>query len=85
MINTLRRKKVGITVGSLWFHRLDQWDFDCRPWLCVHWITPDSSSRVFCVWSRGIQIGRHFTLSNKAIGYKHHIYRWGRGWWKVKD
>jgi hypothetical protein len=39
------------------FHRKEQYDLDCHPWLCAHWHGADYSTRVFCVWSRGIQVG----------------------------
>jgi hypothetical protein len=43
-------------------HRKEQWDLECWPWVCVHvaWNTKTHtyrSQRVFCLWSRGIQIG----------------------------
>jgi hypothetical protein len=43
-------------------HRKEQWDLKCWPWLCVHVAYNTRthtyrSTRVFCLWSGGIQIG----------------------------
>jgi hypothetical protein len=43
--------------AMLSFHRKEQWDLDCWPWLCVHWRYANGSRRVFCLWSGGIQVG----------------------------
>ncbi len=49
------------------FHRKEQWDLDCVPWLCVHVERTNAQGnrecqRVFCIWSRGIQIGSWLRL-----------------------
>ena len=44
---------------GLWVHRLEQWDLDCWPIVCVHWHTPNRAQRIFCLWSGGVEIGRH--------------------------
>ncbi len=41
-----------------WFHRREQWDLNCWPLLCVHWKSPRVSSRIFCLWTGGIQVGK---------------------------
>lgn len=68
-------------LNSLWFHRKEQYDLNCWPIICLHWREPGHSKRLFCLYFWGVQIGK-FRLNSKAIGYKHHIYRWGKGWWK---
>lgn len=47
-------------VGNLSIHRKKQWDLECRPLLCVHRHTDTSSTRVFCVWLFGIQVGAYY-------------------------
>lgn len=49
-------------------HRKEQWDLDCVPWICVHRRTPNSSTRVFCVWRGGIQIGSLYLTLSDALG-----------------
>jgi hypothetical protein len=56
-----------MTIAGFWFHRLEQWDLDCFPLLCVHRKTANACARVFCLWSRGIQVGRHIIVW-KRIG-----------------
>lgn len=68
-------------INPIWFHRKEQFDLDCWPLICLHWRTLDGSKRLFCLWLWGIQIGK-FMATRKAIGYRHHIYRFGLGWWK---
>lgn len=41
----------------LWIHRKKQHDLDCWPLVCVHLRSVNGSQRVFCLWSRGIQVG----------------------------
>jgi hypothetical protein len=38
-------------------HRKEQWDLDCMPWVCAHRETRNSSTRIFCLWRGGIEIG----------------------------
>lgn len=52
-------------LGPLRFHRKLQWDLGVFPWLCVHFRRPNSSTRVFCVWRRGIELGSHSWRSTK--------------------
>jgi hypothetical protein len=58
----MKRGSEGFRIWRLWFHRKDQWDLDDTgevfPWLCVHWSTPGRSSRIFCAWHGGIQVGK---------------------------
>lgn len=62
-------------MGYPWFHRLEQWDLDCWPILCIHWKTSDRSKRIFCLWLWGIQIGNmHMTRRSVRFGRK--FYRW---------
>ncbi len=44
-------------IKAIRVHQKEQWDLDCYPWLCVHVDTADTNTRVFCLWSGGIQIG----------------------------
>ena len=53
-------------LGPLKIHRLEQWDLDCHPIVCVHWKTPNQSKRVFCLWKWGIQV-RGMMLTRKAL------------------
>lgn len=53
-------------------HRKEQWDLDCVPLVCVHRRTPNSSTRVFCVWWLGIQIGA-LLLSTKALIFRRQV------------
>lgn len=46
-----------VRIGSLWVHRLEQWDLDCWPFVCVHWRQPNRCRRIFCLWRWGVQIG----------------------------
>ena len=46
-----------IRIGPAWIHRLEQWDLDCWPMICVHWRSVDRSQRVFCLWRWGVQLG----------------------------
>jgi hypothetical protein len=41
-----------------WFHRREQWDLHCFPWLCVHLKSKQSSTRIFCIWNGGLNIGK---------------------------
>jgi len=34
-------------------HRMEQWDLECFPMICVHREEYDSSIRLFCVWFLG--------------------------------
>lgn len=36
------------------FHRLEQWDLDCWPLICIHLETRYACTRLFCVWLWGI-------------------------------
>lgn len=38
-------------------HQKEQYDLGCFPLACVHVERTDSSTRVFCLWSGGIQVG----------------------------
>lgn len=42
--------------GVIRFHRKEQWDLDCWPWLCAHWNGPNYSQRVFCIWPGGLYL-----------------------------
>lgn len=44
-------------MGYPWIHRLEQWDLECWPIVCVHWKTANRSKRIFCLWLWGIQVG----------------------------
>ena len=51
------------------FHRKEQYDLACWPWLCVHreYVRPNGCkgcSRVFCLWEGGLQVGSR-------------LWRWG--------
>lgn len=48
---------MNIRIGPVWIHRLEQWDIDCWPIVCIHWKTPNRSRRIFCLWHWGVQIG----------------------------
>ena len=48
-------------------HRNEQWDLGCVPLVCVHRERRQSCSRVFCLWSRGVQIGKWYWM-RKAKG-----------------
>lgn len=48
-------------------HRKEQWDLDCKPWVCVHVERTNARAnhecrRIFCLWSRGIQVGSWLRL-----------------------
>ncbi len=45
-------------IGRYWFHRKEQWDLKCNPILCIHEHVPNRSTRIFCIWFWGIQLGR---------------------------
>lgn len=40
---------MGIRIGKYWFHRKEQYDLDVFPLICVHKVTPNKTSRVFCL------------------------------------
>lgn len=63
-------------IGPLSFHRKEQFDLRCWPWLCVHWRTANRSMRIFCVWRWGIQV-RPVLLTRRALHVGHRIYRFG--------
>lgn len=48
---------MSIHIGPFWIHRLEQWDLECWPFVCVHLRTPNRSRRIFCLWRWGVQIG----------------------------
>lgn len=51
------------------FHRKEQIDLQVKPWLCVH-VTTDNgntSTRMFCIWKGGLQIGRKVWSKNLVI------------------
>jgi hypothetical protein len=54
---------------ELRFHRREQWDLECEPWLCVHLASPgEFSTRIFCVWWLGVQVGSAvFAASPKKL------------------
>ena len=68
---------MNIHLGPLWIHRLEQWDLDCWPLVCIHWRRPGRSTRIFCLWRWGIQV-RPFMLSPKAAWYGSRLL-WKRG------
>ena len=43
-------------------HRNEQWDLGCVPLVCVHRERRKSCARVFCLWGRGVQIGRWYWM-----------------------
>lgn len=54
----LRPLRTGeVNIGPFCFHRKEQWDLKCDPWLCVHYQTANSSSRWFCLCWGILQIG----------------------------
>ena len=59
---------MNLRLGPLWIHRLEQWDLDCWPLICVHWKRPNRSTRIVCVWRWGIQV-RPFRLSRAGLWY----------------
>lgn len=52
------------------FHQKEQWDLNeagnVIPMICVHFARPDSSTRIFCLWRGGIQVGE-IVLSGSII------------------
>ena len=62
---------MNITIGSLWLHRMEQWDLGCWPIVCAHWRYDHGNGcrRVFCLWLWGIQIGR-FRITRKGLSYR---------------
>lgn len=70
-------KMIHIEVGSpdtFWrFHRKEQWDLGCFPWLAIHAHTPNRSMRVFCIWAGGIEAGnwRRIFSWHKHLDDKH--------------
>lgn len=48
-----------IQIGPFWFHRKEQWDLGCWPWLAIHqyYNRGNGSRRVFCIWRHGLVIG----------------------------
>ena len=59
---------MNLRIGPLWIHRLEQWDLDCWPIVCVHWKQPNRSRRIFCLWRWGIQV-RPFRLSRAGLWF----------------
>ena len=57
------------------FHRREQDDLACKPWLAAHWKRPGVSRRLFCVWLWGLEAGR-FGISSKAIRWRSKVLRW---------
>lgn len=51
-LSGLSRGRTLMKVGPYWFHRLEQWDLDCHPILCVHKQFDDrnGSYRVLCIY-----------------------------------
>lgn len=46
-------------------HRKEQIDLDCKPWVCLHVERTNKrgnrqSSRWFCLWENGVEIGNIF-------------------------
>jgi len=39
------------------FHRKEQWDLECWPWLVIAWTTPDRYRRIACLWRGGVELG----------------------------
>ena len=39
------------------FHREEQFDLKCKPIICINRKTANSSTRIFCLWFWGIEIG----------------------------
>ena len=69
---------MNIHLGPLWIHRLEQWDLDCWPIVCIHWHRPGRSTRVFCLWRWGIQV-RPFMLTSRAVSFRGRVvWRWGQ-------
>ena len=65
-MKTYQGVRIATQQHHLWFHRLEQWDLDCWPLVCVHVHTPDRSRRLFCLWRWGIQI-RPLMLTRKGL------------------
>jgi hypothetical protein len=70
-------KQKRMLIGPFWFHRKEQWDLDCMPWLAIHFKTLNSSTRLFCIWRWGIYV-RPFSLTPRAFST-------GRKVWKFKQ
>jgi hypothetical protein len=69
----------GYRIGRLWLHGKEQWDLDCWPWLCAHWRRPNSSTRVFCLWAGGVQLGP-LTITRRGVRWSSvYVSRWSRG------
>lgn len=69
-----------VPIGSergLWFHRSEQWDLGCLPWLVVGLFSPNVSSRWFCVWKWGLEVGP-FGISEKAVRFGPRAWRVSR-------
>ncbi len=67
---------MNIHIGPFHIHRLEQWDLDCWPLVCVHWKRPNRSTRIFCVWRWGIQI-RPLMLSARGLSVRGRpVWRW---------
>ncbi len=44
-------------IGPFTIHRKEQDDIGCVPLVCVHRREPNSRTRVFCLWTGGVQVG----------------------------
>jgi hypothetical protein len=66
-------------IGPLWIHRNEQYDLPCYPIICVHWMRPNRSTRVLCVWRWGLQIRPLMITRNMLSIGSRIIWRWKRG------
>ena len=62
---------IGVADTFWRFHRKEQWDLGCFPWLTIHAHTPNRSKRVFAIWGAGIEIGDWQRRWHKHLDDKH--------------
>lgn len=70
----MRKKPDGLTLGPLWVHRREQYDLDCKPWVCVHLVRANSTTRLLCLWRRGLDLGP-LLITKRGIRYSHIFWR----------
>ena len=54
-------------IGPFWFHQKEQWDLGYTPWLTIHFKTANSSTRIFYMGRKDMNIQK-CTFSHDVEG-----------------
>ncbi len=62
-------------------HRKEQFDLKCIPYMCINVCIENARlhtcRRIFCIWDKGVQLGKHVLLWHKFTA---HLRRLANAW-----